>query len=477
MASERPPARSCTLVFNESALAECKDAALLRRDPKAAIAVARYYDGPLQGDRVAALDWYERAADLGSTEAFRKLFDAYYFGWHAPKNTARAEEYLKRAADAGTGWAQLVIAKRAENSEPEKAFRIYLHQGQAGNCYAQARLARAYVNGDLTSRSLTHAYFWQLLASVETFGRKFDGHPLLSTTTSISFGGELCIAVDKPATSQLERQLPPNLTHLVQQEATKWRVGQSEPLLPAFEGSTLAAGPKGDSPPATAPPVVPPSVASRQPDGAMPGSRMPQWTPLSSQELLPAVAGTADAATLFEVASRSVWLVVAAEAGDSAQAAGVALGSAVAVGPQTVLTNCHVVEGRPLVWIKQEGVVIKATVRNGDRETDRCVLSVSGTTLQPIRGMRRYANLRIGELVYTIGSPRGLERSLGQGLISGLRRTERRLLIQTTAQISAGSSGGGLFDQAGNLVGITTFRLRDSEGLNFAIAVEDYFRR
>src|SRR6266480_4763646 len=85
MASERPPARSCTLVFNESALAECKDAALLRRDPKAAIAVARYYDGPLQGDRVAALDWYERAADLGSTEAFRKLFDAYYFGWHAPK--------------------------------------------------------------------------------------------------------------------------------------------------------------------------------------------------------------------------------------------------------------------------------------------------------------------------------------------------------------------------------------------------------
>jgi serine protease Do len=48
--------------------------------------------------------------------------------------------------------------------------------------------------------------------------------------------------------------------------------------------------------------------------------------------------------------------------------------------------------------------------------------------------------------------------------------------VQTTAPISPGSSGGGLFDQSGNLVGITSFTLRDSQGLNFAIAVEDYFR-
>jgi len=42
------------------------------------------------------VDRHERAADLGSTEAFRKLFDAYYFVWQVPKNAARAEEYLNR---------------------------------------------------------------------------------------------------------------------------------------------------------------------------------------------------------------------------------------------------------------------------------------------------------------------------------------------------------------------------------------------
>jgi S1-C subfamily serine protease len=46
--------------------------------------------------------------------------------------------------------------------------------------------------------------------------------------------------------------------------------------------------------------------------------------------------------------------------------------------------------------------------------------------------------------------------------------------VQTSAPISSGSSGGGLFDAHGNLVGITTFMLRDSQNLNFAIAAEEY---
>jgi S1-C subfamily serine protease len=47
-------------------------------------------------------------------------------------------------------------------------------------------------------------------------------------------------------------------------------------------------------------------------------------------------------------------------------------------------------------------------------------------------------------------------------------------IIQTTAQISRGSSGGGLFDRFGNLIGITTFKIADSEGLNFAIAIDNF---
>ena len=49
-------------------------------------------------------------------------------------------------------------------------------------------------------------------------------------------------------------------------------------------------------------------------------------------------------------------------------------------------------------------------------------------------------------------------------------------VIQTSAPISHGSSGGGLFDSGGNLLGITTFMLKDAQNLNFAIAAEEYAR-
>jgi len=78
--------------------------------------------------------------------------------------------------------------------------------------------------------------------------------------------------------------------------------------------------------------------------------------------------------------------------------------------------------------------------------------------------------------VYAIGAPQGLELTLSEGLISGLRKLEEDLprhkvrnVIQTTAAISPGSSGGGLFDARGQLVGITTFLLTAGQSLNFAI--------
>ena len=61
------------------------------------------------------------------------------------------------------------------------------------------------------------------------------------------------------------------------------------------------------------------------------------------------------------------------------------------------------------------------------------------------------------------------DTELGYGVI-----TQR--LIQTTAPISPGSSGGGLFDESGNLIGITTFMVSEGQSLNFAIATEDYLR-
>jgi len=184
-----------------------------------------------------------------------------------------------------------------------------------------------------------------------------------------------------------------------------------------------------------------------------------------------------DAPALFELVARSVWLVLAAQSlSDVKRLGDVALGSAVAVTTRQLFTNCHVVENRPLVIIMQEEITKQARVFAGDADTDRCILVVDQPALVPVPGVRKYDELRVGETVFTIGSPSGLERTLGQGIVSGLRRLNDQRLVQTTAQISPGSSGGGLFDQSGNLIGITTFSVRDSEGLNFAIAAEDYSR-
>jgi len=70
----------------------------------------------------------------------------------------------------------------------------------------------------------------------------------------------------------------------------------------------------------------------------------------------------------------------------------------------------------------------------------------------------------------------GLTKTLGEGLISGLRSEGGISYVQTTAPISPGSSGGALVDSKGALVGITTFLLKDAENLNFAIAAEEFWR-
>ena len=81
------------------------------------------------------------------------------------------------------------------------------------------------------------------------------------------------------------------------------------------------------------------------------------------------------------------------------------------------------------------------------------------------------AGLKVGDPVYAVGAPQGLELSLSDGIVAQLRG-EPSPLIQTTAAISAGSSGGGLFDKEGLLVGLTTFYLEGGQSLNFAMPVE-----
>lgn len=151
-------------------------------------------------------------------------------------------------------------------------------------------------------------------------------------------------------------------------------------------------------------------------------------------------------------------------------------GSAVAISASEAITNCHVVAHAKSITVSKGPDELSAEITTADPQSDRCYLKVRGGALKPILGVRDYGNLVIGETVYTIGSPRGLDSTLAQGLLSGLRNRDGTQYIQTSAPISKGSSGGGLFDDRGNLIGITTLVIKDSQNLNFAIAASEYWK-
>ena len=205
--------------------------------------------------------------------------------------------------------------------------------------------------------------------------------------------------------------------------------------------------------------------------------RLPPWS--GQRPAMPSRFRTQDLPPpqIFAAASSSVYLVIAGASLEALARGNGTMGSAVAVTAELALTNCHVVKQQPYIAIVGDSFdrTISASVAYADERSDRCFLRVSGGLI-PIAAVRSVQGLAVGERVYTIGNPSGLTKTLGEGLISGLRTRDGINYVQTSAPISAGSSGGALLDGKGALVGITTFLLRDAQNLNFAIAAEEYWR-
>jgi len=220
----------------------------------------------------------------------------------------------------------------------------------------------------------------------------------------------------------------------------------------------------------------PPRAASTTPKVPPTRFNWPGWSAGLAGSPPKTLSGAVEPAELFRRVSSSVYVVVAGPSRELLSRSNASQGSAVAVTDQTLITNCHVVENANFIAILQESSVSEAELVKANRDTDRCVLHVSSATLHPVPGVRPFNDLAVGERVYSIGSPSGLEQTLGEGLISGLRDHDGVKFIQTSAPISAGSSGGGLFDVHGNLVGVTTFMLKEAQALNFAIAAEEYWQ-
>jgi serine protease Do len=81
--------------------------------------------------------------------------------------------------------------------------------------------------------------------------------------------------------------------------------------------------------------------------------------------------------------------------------------------------------------------------------------------------------MAVGERVFAVGSPLGLERTVTEGILSTkTREFQGELYLQTTAQINPGNSGGPLFNMSGEVIGITNMKITFGEGLGFAIPIE-----
>ncbi len=146
-------------------------------------------------------------------------------------------------------------------------------------------------------------------------------------------------------------------------------------------------------------------------------------------------------------------------------------GSGAVIGAGQVITNCHVAQKGKSLQVRQSDKTFKATLQYADPDRDLCQLSVPDLKAPPV-ALGTAKKLRVGQRVYAIGAPQGLELTLSEGLISSLRPYEGSQYIQTSAAISPGSSGGGLFDDQGRLIGITTFQFVEGQNLNFALPVD-----
>jgi serine protease Do len=146
-------------------------------------------------------------------------------------------------------------------------------------------------------------------------------------------------------------------------------------------------------------------------------------------------------------------------------------GSGVVTGSGRVITNCHVVSGADQITVASGGDTRSASVYVADEELDLCSLDVTGLSA-PAVALGSIGGLRTGQRVFAIGAPLGLELTISEGIVSSLREMAAGKVIQTTAPVSPGSSGGGLFDVDGKLVGIITFQQRSGQNLNFAVPAD-----
>jgi S1-C subfamily serine protease len=192
--------------------------------------------------------------------------------------------------------------------------------------------------------------------------------------------------------------------------------------------------------------------------------------------------GVKDAA-LFKLVSPSVVLIISKDG----------TGSGSIIGPGQILTNWHVVGSNSEVGVilkppRDVDRISKADIRRArvlkiDQVSDLALLQLAEIPVgrQPIR-LGDLSDIGVGIDVHAIGHPNGEAWTYTKGIISQYRNDyhwsagvlkHKAAVIQTQTPINPGNSGGPLLTDNGNLVGVNSFVDRNSQGINFAVSIED----
>jgi S1-C subfamily serine protease len=150
-------------------------------------------------------------------------------------------------------------------------------------------------------------------------------------------------------------------------------------------------------------------------------------------------------------------------------------GSGFFVGPDTIVTNVHVVGLNNSVTVRAAGgKTIRARVASLSDDFDIAILKIANPRPdQPTISLGSARDARVGQEVIAIGSALGtLQNTVTRGIVSGVRQSGTATLVQTDAAVNPGNSGGPLLTRAGTVIGITTMGYTDHQGLNFAVAAD-----
>jgi tetratricopeptide (TPR) repeat protein len=155
-----------------------------------------------------------------------------------------------------------------------------------------------------------------------------------------------------------------------------------------------------------------------------------------------------------------------------------------------VVTNNHVISGFDSIFIKtSNGTFYNAEIVYVEEKNDFAILKIIDTSKKtfPVVKFGNSNDVKVGQKIYAIGSPLGFEYTISEGIVAALRENEKvsftdpetynliektfDKVIQITAAISPGNSGGSLFNGKGEVIGITTYSYGFYGNLNFAIAI------